>query len=860
MTLKKLHSLFSWKRLTIRRKLQYSIIGFAFIVLIINAITLSLSANEHFHQSSQRELTLLAGVLADNSRAALTFKDAEAAEKILSAVEKNPNVLSAIIYTDDHVFATYPADLKDIETVLSFSKATWEKQGFYYALEPIIVNTNTLGWLRLKSKLNSWDLVWRSLLTNISGLLIAVTLLAVFMSYWLKKQITLPLRHLSDWATEVSENKNFNTRVEKTSEDEIGHLCDSLNAMLNQLSKQKLILSLNHKLSDEIKVRTLTEQELIKMRDKAEKANRSKSEFLANMSHEIRTPMNAIIGFVDIVLESDLDDRQSCHLKTVRNSAKDLHNLLNDILDVAKLEEGKLELECAPFSAKDLVHHIAKTFELKAKSKGVLLIERVSPNLSKHFLGDALRLKQILMNLLGNAIKFTDSGSILVAVEKNQNGLLQFMVRDTGIGIAKDSLGYIFDSFSQADTSTSRKYGGTGLGTTISKRLVELMGGEIWVESDEGVGTTFYFTIKVGETSQSALLEQFQIDPKLLSSDRALEILVAEDGEQNAELLRIRLGALGHKITRVVNGQVAVERFGENKFDIILMDIQMPVMDGIQATQEIRELSGGKEIPIIALTASVMQEDRKACFDAGMDGFVKKPIVFNELFTEMSKLLLSRFKADKSENNVKSTEAPISEIAYINVQQGIETWGSVKDFAKNLKQFAKLHHKDMHQFRMDIDSMNFDMASRLLHSLCGTAGNMALVDLFDEIQIMNGYLKRNDVVAIAEHIDILTNTFNASLEAIETFVLSKEPAEQKIKQTCQQALEQIEKLSELFLNGELGEPITNVLVGELDKLNIPAQWIEQLQLSIDNFEFELAIKSLNKIRQKLLEGERHATR
>jgi signal transduction histidine kinase len=196
------------------------------------------------------------------------------------------------------------------------------------------------------------------------------------------------------------------------------------------------------------------------------------------------------------VLEGKLDDKHRKHLRTVRNSAKDLHNLLNDILDVAKLEEGKVKLENAPFSVQNVVDHVVRTYEMGAKNKGIQIVQRISPSLPQRFLGDSLRLKQILMNLMGNALKFTDSGSITVAVEQLETDKLQFTIRDTGIGIAKDKRATIFDNFSQADNSISRKYGGTGLGTTISKNLVELMGGEIWLDSTIGIGSTFYFTIK----------------------------------------------------------------------------------------------------------------------------------------------------------------------------------------------------------------------------------------------------------------------------------------------------------------------------------------------------------------------------
>lgn len=837
-----------WYKLSILKKIQYSIIAFAFLVLVITAISLSQSANSHFHQSTTRELTVLSQVLADNSRAALTFNDQSAAASILSAVSKNPDIISAVLYKDNKVFASYPLDAQVPElNNLMFDKTISVEQGNFSALAPINVNDNIVGWIKLQSKLNVWELVWLRFLITFAGLVFAVAVLTVFMSYWLKKHITLPLRGLSEWATSVYLHKNFKARAIKRSDDEIGQLADSLNAMLTELSKQESIISLNHSLTAEIAVRKQTEQELISMRDRADQANRSKSDFLANMSHEIRTPMNAIIGFVDIVLEGDLDQKQSKHLMTVRNSAKDLHNLLNDILDVAKLEAGKVELENAPFSVKKLLGQVIKTFELKAKDKGLLFFLRIAEDLPTQFLGDALRLKQVLMNLIGNAVKFTASGSITIAVEQINQEQLQFIIRDTGIGIAKDKLEHIFESFNQADTSTSRKYGGTGLGTTISKRLVELMGGKIWLESDEGVGTTFYFTVNVMETKQKVKkVELLNIDSSLLKTERPLNVLAAEDGEQNAELLKIRLEALGHNFIRAVNGLEAVNLCRENNlFDIILMDVQMPIMDGLQATEQIRQLPSGKDIPIIALTASVMHEDRKACFAAGMDGFVKKPIVFNELFTEMAKLLPQYFEGAPKE--VLEVQPELPDVPYINFQKGVNTWACADVYTKNLKQFARLHHSDMNALQRHIENGDVDIAEQLIHALKGTAGNLALVDLYDELLIMHGYLKRRNITAAHEHIAILTNTFEESLLSIDNLDIKEQfdcnTEALNMTELTEHINVQITRLS----NGEFDEEQIGALLHQLTLLNCSEEEINRLRTSIDNFDFDLAVQVLTDI-------------
>jgi len=852
MTLSKPDTFSLWGSISIRKKIQYGIFSFAFMVLLITSITLSLSTNSHFHSSSQREMTVLAEVLAENSGAALTFNDANAGLNILSALNKDPNVVSAILYKDEQVFAQFPigAETPVFSDVLFDEKIHFE-EGSYYSVAPVVVNGNRLGWLRLQSNFDAWQLIWKQFILTFSGLFAAIVALTLLMSYWTKKQITLPLLGLSEWATGVYQNKDFSARAKKRSNDEIGQLADSLNAMLSELSKQESIISLNHSLEEEITERRKTEQALISMCEKAEQANRSKGNFLANMSHEIRTPMNAIIGFIDVVLEGKLDDKHRKHLRTVRNSAKDLHNLLNDILDVAKLEEGKVKLESAPFSVQNVVDHVVRTYEMGAKNKGIQIVQRISPSLPQRFLGDSLRLKQILMNLMGNALKFTDSGSITVAVEQLETDKLQFTIRDTGIGIAKDKRATIFDNFSQADTSISRKYGGTGLGTTISKNLVELMGGEIWLDSTIGIGSTFYFTINVLATDEMLVDEHLYINPELLRTKKSLQILVAEDVEQNAELLRIRLEALGHNITWAVNGLKAVEAFHSKAFDIVLMDIQMPIMDGLQASGKIRELPNGETTPIIALTASVLHEDRKACFDAGMDGFVSKPIDFNELFTEMAKLLNTDFLTNDVKNeNVSTFFGPV-EIPYIDMQRGIDTWGSDHVYITNLKQFAQRHNEGMSQIKTAIKEMDFEHGLSFLHALKGTAGNLALTELYGELEIMNDHFKCHNIEAAEEHITILEQIFDRSLVLISELIQPSDDTNLYSIVTKQEAIEQSTHLRTLFENYELDDDILKKLLHQLPSLKISEETSSKLRFAVEEFDFEMAIAVLSGIEASL---------
>jgi diguanylate cyclase (GGDEF)-like protein len=755
------------------------------IMLIVVITVTSISGFLYWQKYQQqrqdfiRNNLALVKLVAEYTVLALVFDDKNGAEEQLSKLWQDPRILFARLEkANGNIFIDHDPFSYATAKPVPDTKQEWLWQdGRLYFAVTISHKGDKLGVLKGAFRLDEFEQANRQERYFIIAVILIAVLCSYIMALLLRRFVMTSINQLERHARRIAEESGpYETIVYPANRhDEISHLYQAFNLLMERIrTREAEILQFNKDLEAKIKERTQDLQAAVQV----------KSSFLANMSHEIRTPMNAIIGMTHLMLQTDLTPKQRNYQDKIYNSAKWLLGILNDILDFSKLEAGKLKLEHSEFTLESIMEYLADVMSPLVNSKKLTLTFEMEPDVPTALVGDSLRLGQVLMNLLSNAIKFTDEGQVIVRVQllakDAKQAHLRFSVLDTGIGLSEQQQSQLFTAFNQADNSTTRKYGGTGLGLSISKQLVEAMGGFIGIESSLGKGSTFYFNVTLDLQDELRLPPPSvpaAVKPDKYPALKDVYLLLVEDNLVNQEVMVEVLSHEGIRVDLAANGKEAVAMVSRNNYSMVLMDCQLPVMDGFEASRLIRADSRFTDLPIIALTANVMAEDRERCLASGMNDHIGKPINWDTFFQTLARWI----------KPIDDPSMPQSQVASGNPDgfdlPGFELRGIFSVLHGNKEKLARLLGAFREQLISEapviagqISINNLVDAQKQLHALTGIAGNLGAKEFHSvcsklDIQLQSGKYNDSTLCDWIEQTDKTINTLASLLDHSSPVVL-----------------------------------------------------------------------------------------